>query len=116
MPYAFTSNSATKSFAETDPEQEKASYLFNCAQRAHHNYLENQPTVVPALLIAGLKYPIASSVLGAAWCINRWVYAVGYTRHDKERGRGRVVGLGWMVAQVALMGLSAWTGWLVLRE
>lgn len=39
-------------------------YLFDCAQRAHGNFLESLALFMPALIISGLKYSIASAVLG----------------------------------------------------
>ena len=117
LPYAFpdsssTEKSATNSVAKQDAE--KNAYLFNCAQRAHANYLENHPTAVAALLIAGLKYPLATAGIGAFWCLNRWAYAIGYTRSDKERGSGRLIGKYWIIPHSALIGLSGWTGWSFL--
>ncbi|KAE9990713.1 hypothetical protein EG327_001060 [Venturia inaequalis] len=86
-------------------------YLFNCAQRAHYNFLENYVTFLPALLIAGLKYPVASSVLGAAWCVFRAMYATGYTRADKKDGKGRLMGSAFWLAQFALYGMVGKVAW-----
>lgn len=86
-------------------------YLFNCAQRAHYNFLENYVTFLPALLIAGLKYPVASSVLGAAWIVFRTLYATGYTRADKKDGKGRLMGAGFWLAQFALYGICGGLAW-----
>ena len=65
-PYADSNDMSSAS-----PEQKKKMYLFNCAQRAHGNYLENAPFFHIALLIAGLQYPIASSVMGVGWLASR---------------------------------------------
>ena len=43
-------------------------------------------------MIAGLKYPVASGVMGGIWNVSRVIYAVGYTRADKENGSGRLIG------------------------
>lgn len=86
-------------------------YLFNCAQRAHYNFLENYVTFLPALLIAGLKFPVASSVLGAAWIVFRTMYATGYTRADKKDGKGRLMGAGFWLAQWALYGMCGTMAW-----
>ena len=96
--------------ASATPEKKKAMYLFNCAQRGHGNYLENQPSVAVALLIAGLQYPLTTTGLGAAWLVSRLIYAVGYTRRDKSGGEGREIGSGFFLAQLGLYGLAAWTG------
>ncbi|KAI9665199.1 MAG: hypothetical protein M1831_002209 [Alyxoria varia] len=91
-------------------------YLFNCAQRAHYNYLENHPSVVLSMLIAGLRYPVASSVMGVVWMIFRVVYAVGYTRKDKTNGKGRLAGVGFWLPQAGLFGTVGWVGVSMLRE
>ena len=92
------------------PEQKKKMYLFNCAQRAHGNYLENQPSVTIAMLITGLRYPLATTALSVAWMVSRVVYAVGYTRADKEDGKGRLMGSPMWLFQFGLFGLTAWSG------
>jgi glutathione S-transferase len=59
--------------SRTDEDAHK----FNCAQRAHANFIENQPTMLGALLLAGLKFPITSAILGVAWTVSRYLYMVG---------------------------------------
>ena len=66
--------------------------------------------VPPLLLTAGVRFPVTTSLLGVAWCVNRVIYAVGYTRADKERGTGRFAGSGWYICQLGLLGLSIYTG------
>jgi len=93
----------------------KDAYLFNCAQRAHGNFLEHQPSMLVGLMVGGLRYPVVSAVVGAAWCAARVGYMRGYCRRDREEGRGR---LGWVVVgsllEVGLMGLSGVVGWRVV--
>lgn len=43
---------------DDEAKADKAKYLFNCAQRAHANFLEHQPTFLTSLLISGLSYPV----------------------------------------------------------
>ncbi|KAM0255296.1 hypothetical protein ACHAQJ_005886 [Trichoderma viride] len=69
--------------AEKDPN----AYKFNCAQRAHANFAENQTSAVGAILIAGLQFPVVSAVLGAAWSLGRVVYLYGYTSDSGPKGR-----------------------------
>lgn len=57
------------------------------AQRAHANYIENQTSFLGALAISGLRYPFASSVLGATWVVGRIAYALGYTSTSGPKGR-----------------------------
>ncbi|KAK2728581.1 microsomal glutathione s-transferase [Colletotrichum kahawae] len=46
-------------------EKDRKAYMFNCAQRAHANFTENQPSFLGALLISGLRFPVASAAVGA---------------------------------------------------
>ncbi|KAF2722269.1 hypothetical protein K431DRAFT_222601 [Polychaeton citri CBS 116435] len=97
-----------------DPAKKKAMYLLNCAQRAHSNYIENVSSAALSILISGLLYPKTAASLGLGWLFFRAVYAVGYTRADKENGRGRAAGLAWMPLQWGIEGLAAWVGYKVL--
>ena len=106
-PQYYADNQAMSS---ASPEQKKQMYLFNCAQRGHGNFLENHPSAVIALLLAGVEYPITSTVLGVGWSISRIVYAVGYTRPDKDKGQGRLAGLTFWFFQLGLFGLTGWSG------
>ena len=85
-------------------------YLFNCAQRAHGNFLENLALFMPALLVAGVRYPVASAVLGQVWNLGRVVYAVGYTQRDGTDGKGRLYGSVHYLGFLGLLGLLAKTG------
>ncbi|XPS69730.1 Glutathione transferase [Ascochyta lentis] len=98
----------------------QALYLFNCAQRAHANFLENFTATLSALLLAGLKYPRLAALLGLLWCAGRVVYAMGYTSQSEENveGSGRWAFGGYHVAavcQVVLVGLVGWMGVGLLR-
>ena len=111
-PYAVTS-------ADTDTDSkdplEVSKFIFNCAQRAHANYMENHPSTVLSILIAGIRYPVASSIIGGIWMICRVLYAVGYTRRDKKAGKGRAIGAGMWPAQFGLYGMAGWVGISMLR-
>lgn len=93
------------------PEIKKKMYLNNCAQRAHVHYIENQGSVVTAMMIAGLQYPSLTTLMGLGWIIGRILYATGYTKEDEQNGNGRFAGL-WFSAvfQVGLFGLASWSG------
>jgi len=84
-------------------------HRFNCAQRAHANYSENHPTAVLALLLSGLKFPLTSAALGAAWSVSRFIYMRGYTAGG-EGGKGRYKGIYFWLFQLGLIGLAGWTG------
>jgi glutathione S-transferase len=94
------------------PASQKAMLAFNSAQRAHQNFNENHPTALGALLVAGLKYPVAAAVLGAVWSVNRVVYALGYT-NGSEGGKGRYYGALWMIAHYVLIGYAGTAAWKI---
>ncbi|KAI9880213.1 MAG: hypothetical protein M1830_004799 [Pleopsidium flavum] len=105
IPYASASEASTN----------QAAYLFNCAQRAHANYLENQPSLLATLMVAGLKYPLLASAMGAAWGVARLVYAFGYVSPTQKFGSGRYPGLALFVfPQIALGIMSGFVGWNML--
>jgi glutathione S-transferase len=110
-PNAYASSEA---IAAATPDKKKAMYLFNCAQRAHYNFMENYPIALTGMLVAGLKYPVASAVTGAIWSVSRLAYATGYTNKNKEGGKGRYAGglgsLFWLcqLSFVVLVGKSGY--------
>ncbi|KAJ7031596.1 hypothetical protein C8F04DRAFT_1109899 [Mycena alexandri] len=68
--------------AYADKEEMKANpnaVLFNCAQRAHQNTLENLPMLLIGTAITSLKYPHAAAAALTVWSISRVGYTVGYT-------------------------------------
>jgi glutathione S-transferase len=98
------------------PSEDKkhAMYVFNCAQRAHYNFLENYTQALAAMLIGGLEHPVTSATLGAVWSVCRIVYAVGYTRSGNKHPSGRYAGAGAWCAQFGLFGLASKTGYNLL--
>lgn len=88
----------------------KERYFYQCAQRAHSNFVENQPTFLASLFIAGLKYPLIAGATGIAWNLFRIVYTVGYTS-QKAQGSGRYTGLWAFPLQIALIGMSGKVAW-----
>jgi len=113
-PNHYASSEAIASCA--DPELKKNMYLFNCAQRAHANFLENYSAFLPAMLIAGIAYPVGAAVTGVIWTISRYLYAVGYTRKDKNNGSGRLLGSGFWFAQATLYGMVGKMAWDALMK
>ncbi|KAI9826362.1 MAG: hypothetical protein M1832_000279 [Thelocarpon impressellum] len=96
---------ASAEAARTSPE----AYAFNCVQRAHGNFMEHHPTALMGLLIAGLRYPLAASALGAAWIVGRVLFAVGYANSPMDgKGRGRYRGFFALPAEAALVLLAGW--------
>jgi glutathione S-transferase len=72
--------------------KDKNARLHNIVQRCHANYLENLPIFLVGLLFGGLKYPVLSSTLGAAWLAFRVLYTIGYASPQLVMGKGRTVG------------------------
>jgi len=105
IPYPNAYASPEQIEACKDENRKHAMYLFNCAQRSHYNFLENYVATLPALLIAGLGYPVSAAAAGSAWLVFRFLYATGYTRADKTNGSGRMIGSGFWLAQFALFGM-----------
>lgn len=77
--------------ALTSLEQPKAEQ-FNCAQRAHSNFLENSSQTMLTTLVAGLKYPQLAAGLATAWVAARMLFLYGYVYSGKPQGKGRMLG------------------------
>jgi len=118
VPYPNAYASA-EAIAAASGEKKQAMYLFNCAQRAHYNFLENYPIALTGMLVSGIKYPVASAVMGAIWTASRIFYATGYTNKTKEGGKGRynggLGGLFWL-CQLGFMGLVGKSGYDALMS
>ncbi|RMZ90724.1 hypothetical protein DV736_g2053, partial [Chaetothyriales sp. CBS 134916] len=69
-------------------EKSKDAYKFNCAQRAHAQFLENMPQTMLTMLVGGLSYPRAVAYLGVGWIISRVLFAYGYIMSNKPHGNG----------------------------
>jgi glutathione S-transferase len=90
-------------------------YRFNCAQRAHHNFLEHYPAFLATAAVAGLKYPVATAVMGVVWSLGRVVFAKGYIGSTQEqKGSGRYKGAWYLLAELGLLGTAAWTAWQMI--
>ncbi|PWW76938.1 membrane-associated proteins in eicosanoid and glutathione metabolism [Tuber magnatum] len=92
--------------------KDKEKFRFNCAQRAHSNYLENLAVVLPAFLASAIQYPTLSSSLLGIWLAGRVVYARGYvgSQHNSNGG-GRYKGIFNYIGQIGLAvtaGMGVW--------
>ena len=99
-PYEYASYEQVQT---ASPANSKLMLAFNAAQRGHQNFNENHPTAIAAMLISGLKYPVATAVLGALWSVNRVIYGIGYTSTASTDSKGRYKGALWMVAHYAMI-------------
>ena len=95
-------------YAPADRKDEEA-HRFNCAQRSHANFIENQVSMLGSLFIAGLRFPIASAIMGAGWSVSRWLYMSGYSKGG-DGGKGRYQGIVFWVFQLGLMLTAGYTG------
>jgi glutathione S-transferase len=114
IPYPFE-YASYEQVQTASPASSQAMILFNSAQRAHQNFNENHGIAVAAMMIAGLKNPVATAVLGAVWSVNRVIYAVGYT-NGSEGGKGRYYGIAWMFAHFGLIGMAGKAAWDIARS
>ncbi|KAL2064116.1 hypothetical protein VTL71DRAFT_4610 [Oculimacula yallundae] len=87
---------------------DEAANKFNCAQRAHANFVENQSAMLTALVLAGLRFPVASAALGLGWSVSRYLYMTGYTKGGD--GKGRYNGSTFWLCQAGLYGLVGYSG------
>ncbi|KAK0220399.1 hypothetical protein IW262DRAFT_1384307 [Armillaria fumosa] len=63
-------------------EASKEAKIFNCAQRAHQNTLENIPVMYTSTFLTAVYYPtIAAAALGI-WVLGRIFYTRGYITGD----------------------------------
>jgi glutathione S-transferase len=88
-----------------DMKVNPVAYQFNCAQRAHAQFMENAPQTMMSMLVAGVAYPNATAVLGAGWLVSRCLFLYGYVWSKKEKGNGRYLGTTFWMFQWGLMGL-----------
>jgi len=86
--------------AEADASKDAA--LFNCAQRAHHNTLENMPIVIITTLISGLRYPHIAASFCAAFVVGRVAYTRGYLTGDPSKRYAQ----GGVLNAIGLVGLA----------
>ncbi|KAJ3302203.1 Microsomal glutathione S-transferase 3 [Kappamyces sp. JEL0829] len=87
-------------------EKDKAKHIFNCAQRAHHNTLENFPSFLVLLATSSILYPTYAGALGFTWIVGRIMYANGYISgnpSNRQQGVVQYVGL------LGMLGLSVST-------
>ncbi|KAL8404071.1 hypothetical protein RB594_009071 [Gaeumannomyces avenae] len=106
---AYPVSYADKALADKDPN----AYAFNCAQRAHANFTENHTSFLGALLISGLRTPVASASLGAAWVFSRLLYAKMYSAGGPK---ARTIGiLGHYLTAYPLIFMAGYTGWAMTR-
>ncbi|KAL0491526.1 glutathione S-transferase [Acrasis kona] len=82
---------ASEELANTDIKAKR----FNCAQRAHANYLENWTNFLVLLLVSGISFPTFSAIAGVVFLFGRVIYTIGYSSGDpSQRMKGAIAYLG----------------------
>lgn len=84
-------------------------YLFNCAQRAHINFVESIATYLILLLVAGLYNPLVTAGLGVALIVGRIIYGIGYVVSPALRLPGALIIDAALLALVGLAGCASWS-------
>lgn len=82
---------------------------FNNAQRAHHNMLEQVPSVLTALVLAGIRFPKVAAALGIVYAIGRIMYSRGYKSKKGAKGReaGAILSA---LCMMSLIGTTIYSG------
>ncbi|KAI9345628.1 hypothetical protein BDR26DRAFT_856360 [Obelidium mucronatum] len=89
--------------------KDKNKYLFNCYQRAHHNFLENYPQFLFLLATSGIQYPQIAAGAGAVWIVGRIFYASNYQTGEPSKRNGGLALLH-LFGMLTLIGLGITTG------
>jgi len=98
--------------AKAEAEASKEAMVFNCAQRAHQNTLENMPFILTTTLLTAVKYPVFAAAACGLWSLSRVAYTLGYITGDpKKRNRG---GFGF-IPVLGLLGGATYTVYGLLR-
>lgn len=95
-----------RNICTNSPRVQASAEQFNCAQRAHSNFLENAPQTMFFTLTAGLKYPQLAAGIAAGWLVFRSLFLYGYVYSGKPQGKGRMMGGLFWLAQGALWALT----------
>ncbi|KAG6877883.1 hypothetical protein C0993_002884 [Termitomyces sp. T159_Od127] len=74
---------------KAEVEASRNAPIFNCAQRAHANTLENIPVLYVTTLITAVKYPIVAATACGVWSLSRVFYTRGYLSGDPSRAASR---------------------------
>ena len=85
-------------------------FLFNNAQRAHYNFLEQLTPTLVWLLISIFYQPLAAAILGFVVVLGRIFYAVGYFKTPNLRSVGALlVDLGFLgLFVLSLVSIGNW--------
>lgn len=88
------------------PDMYSDNKMFNCVQRSHQNTLENIPTFMFLLTMAGFSHPRLAAVAGWVWIAGRIAYGLGYATGLPEK---RMQGVFGYLGLITLLGCSIHT-------
>ncbi|THH28018.1 hypothetical protein EUX98_g6174 [Antrodiella citrinella] len=91
---------------KAEVEASEAARIFNCAQRAHANTLEQLPMAVVATVVASAKYPTYAAAALALWSVGRIFYTLGYTTGKPEKRNNSITRVGSFAGSVLLLGAT----------
>ncbi|KAJ3571403.1 hypothetical protein NP233_g3782 [Leucocoprinus birnbaumii] len=66
-------------------EKSRDALVFNCAQRAHQNTLENIPIIWATTAVVGTQMPVLAASACGLWSLSRISYTVGYLTGDPKK-------------------------------
>ncbi|PPQ78571.1 hypothetical protein CVT25_011782 [Psilocybe cyanescens] len=97
-------------------EKSRDALLFNCAQRAHQNTMEQLPLVIFGGGISALKYPIPVAAAILMWTVARVFYTRGYITGDPQK-RNSLIYLCGQLSAVGMLLTSVYVtgGWMLAR-
>lgn len=91
--------------------------LFNKAQRVHLNYLENLPSILISLILAGTYSPQFAAINGFIYVFGRLLYSIFYMTRKAAKNPLRLVGavigdicLAINIVLVFIAGCALWSG------
>uniref|UniRef100_A0A8H7XV40 Microsomal glutathione S-transferase 3 n=1 Tax=Psilocybe cubensis TaxID=181762 RepID=A0A8H7XV40_PSICU len=70
---------------KAEAEKSQDAHLFNCAQRAAQQTLEQMPIVLILSAINGFKYPILTAGTITLWTVSRISFTRGYITGDPKK-------------------------------
>ncbi|RDB18551.1 Microsomal glutathione S-transferase 3 [Hypsizygus marmoreus] len=102
---------------KAEAEASKDALIFNCAQRAHYNTLENIPVIYATTLLTALKYPILAASACSVWILGRIAYTLGYvSTGDPQKRLGIMHTIGEVSMYVLLFSSLHTVGKLVVSN
>jgi hypothetical protein len=66
-------------------------FEFNLGQRIHMSFVEQVVNITVALLLAGIKYPIYSTVIGGVYFLGKIINGIGYSRSVEGKKIGNSI-------------------------